>query len=66
MANEKTPAGDNSDPRTVHGYQEGAYFAPIPITPADYAALLANPDLPPQFQAAPSHEKLNPHLFPKP
>lgn len=66
QAKKDKAAGDTTDPRgQVFGYQEGAYWPKQPSTPAEFAALLNNPDLPAQFQAAPSPEQLNPHLFPK-
>ncbi len=62
---DKQPAADPTDPRgtQVHGFQEGAKFARMPRTPADFANLLDNPDKPAQHQSAPSPEQLNPQLF---
>lgn len=39
------------------------YVPPIPRTSEDFAELLSNPALPPEQQAAPPQELLNPHLF---
>lgn len=49
---------------TVSGFQQGRAHPEIPLTADDFAALLDNPELPPQNQSAPSQEQLNPHLFP--
>lgn len=47
----------------VSGFQEGKAYPKEPRTPDDFAELLDNPELPAENQAAPSPEKLNPHLF---
>lgn len=49
----------------VAGPQPGQRVPPIPITSADFQSLMANPDLPPEQQAAPPQDQLNPHLFPQ-
>jgi hypothetical protein len=47
----------------VSGFQQGVYYPPIPVTAKQFSELLDHPETPAQFQAAPSQEQLNPHLF---
>jgi len=55
---------DDDSVGTVSGFQSGRPYPNAPLTADDFAALLNNPELPPQNQSAPSQEQLNPHLFP--
>lgn len=49
---------------TVRGFQQGLAYPRQPRTAADFQKLLKNPDLPAEYQSAPSMEQLNAHLFP--
>lgn len=49
----------------VSGVQPGQVTPNIPITRADFAALLLDPETPSQNQSAPPADLLNPHLFPQ-
>jgi hypothetical protein len=48
---------------TVSGFQQGASYPHVPVTPEDFRHLLPNPNKPAENQSAPSPEQLNPHLF---
>lgn len=49
----------------VHGSQPVRPVPQIPVTQADFQALLDNPGAPAENQSAPALDKLNPHLFPQ-
>jgi len=65
MADEQQPWPDeeNVADTQVSGFQEGVAYPLMPQTNQEFQRLLENPERPPQYQAAPSPESLNPHLF---
>lgn len=48
----------------LYGPQSGIEYPLLPQTREDFQKMMPNPDLPPERQAAPTQQDLNPHLFP--